>query len=127
MAVAHPPAQRVEPPANWTVAHMLSAPTYAKSFVTVVDRAIADGEQSRLLPLAMVLRLFGFGGDGGGSGRMVTRVRQALSPTGLVIGFARQSLGLPESLSFGPARDLQGVNLITPGGVAPPAAKAEGA
>jgi hypothetical protein len=127
MAVAHLRSQRIEPPATWTVDHMLSAPPYAKPFVTAVERVIGDGEQSRLLPLAMEMRLFGFGGDEAGSARMVSRVRQALGPTGLVIGFARQSLGLPEALSFGPARDVAGVAVISQGREAAPAGKSEAA
>src|SRR5205823_1247145 len=83
MAIVHLRTQHIEPPANWTVDHMLSAPAYSKPFVTVVERVIADGEQSRLLPLAMEIRLFGFAGDESASGRMVSRVRQALAPTGL--------------------------------------------
>src|SRR5262249_48973818 len=67
LAVAHLRTQRIEPPATWTVDHMLSAPAYAKPFVTVIERVIADGEHSRLLPLAMELRLFGFAGDEAGS------------------------------------------------------------
>jgi len=115
LAVAHLRTQRIEPPATWTVDHMLSAPAYAKPFVTVIERVIADGEHSRLLPLAMELRLFGFAGDEAGSGRMVTRVRQALAPTGLIIAFARQSLGLPESLSSGLATHVAGINSVTAG------------
>lgn len=114
MAVMHLRTQRIEPPAHWTVDHMLVAPPYAMPFVTVVERVIADGEQSRLLPLAMEMRLFGFAGDEGGSGRMVGRVRQALGPTGLLIAFARQSLGLPEALSAGPAHGIAGVQTIGP-------------
>src|SRR5262249_39658750 len=114
-AVAHLRTHRIEPPATWTVDHMLSAPAYAKPFVNVVERVIANGEQSRLLPLAMELRLFGFAGDERGSGRMVARVRQALAPTGLVIAFARQSLGLPESLGSCLATDVAGVNVVTAG------------
>jgi hypothetical protein len=125
MAVAHLQTQHIEPPATWTVDHMLSPPAHTKPFVTVIERVIADGEQSRLLPLAMELRLFGYGGDEAGSGRMVARVRQALAPTGLVIAFARQSLGLPEFLSSGLATDLAGVNPITAGRGGAPVAKPE--
>ncbi len=126
MAVAHLRTQRIEPPPTWTVDHMLSAPAYAKPFVTVIERVIADGEQSRLLPLAMELRLFGFGGDEASSGRVVARVRQALAPTGLVIAFARQSLGLPESLSSGLGTDVAGVNAVTAGRAGASVAKPEG-
>jgi hypothetical protein len=127
IAVAHLRSQRIDPPATWTVDHMLSAPAYTKPFVTVVERVIADGEQSRLLPLAMEMRLFGFGGDEAGSAHMVARMRQAIGPTGLVIGFARQSLGLPESLSFGPVSDIAGVTAVSHGRAltSPPAAQAE--
>src|SRR5262249_53384476 len=113
MASAHLQTKGIEAPVTWTVDHMLSAPAYAKPFVTVIERVIADGEQSRLLPLAMELRLFGFTGDEAGSGRMVARVRQALAPTGLVIAFARQSLGLSESLSSGLATHVAGLNSVT--------------
>lgn len=105
-------AQGATPPASWDLNHMLVAPAYTKPFVTVVERVIADGDQSRLLPLAMELRLFGFSGAEATSGRMVPRVRAAIEPTGLVIAFARQSLGVPESLSRGPAAQLQGVTGI---------------
>jgi hypothetical protein len=127
MAAAHLRSQRIEPPATWTVDHMLSAPAYTKPFVTIVERVIADGEKSRLLPLAMEMRLFGFGGDEAGSARMVARMRQAIGPTGLVIGFARQSLGLPESLSCGPASDIAGVTVVSHGRAltSPPAPQAE--
>ena len=63
-----------------------------------------------------------------GRTRMVARTRQAIGPTGLVIGFARQSLGLPESLSLGPASDIVGVTVVSHGGRAlnsSPAAQAE--
>jgi hypothetical protein len=125
MAVAYLRTRGIEPPMTWTVDHMLSAPAYATPFVTVIERVIADGEQSRLLPLAMELRLFGFAGDEAGSGRMVARVRQALAPTGLVIAFARQSLGLPESLSSGLATDVAGVTAVTAGRVGASVAKPE--
>jgi hypothetical protein len=95
-------AQGQNPPESWTVDHLLAAPPYSRPFTEVVDRCISEGDKLRILPLAMELRLFGYCGDEQDSGRLVGRVRPTLDLTGLVIAFARQSLGLPENFVRGP-------------------------
>jgi hypothetical protein len=93
----------VEPPPNWDAEHLVTPPGYSRAFVEVVDRVVADGHRARLLPLAMELRLFGFVGDERGSSGLMKRVGYALPLTGLIRGFAIQSLGLPDALVRGPA------------------------
>lgn len=89
-------------PVNWDVDRLLVAPTYCKPFAEVTGRVIADGHRARILPLAMELRLFGFGGDEGKSGGLVKRARFGLELTGLIRGFAVQSFDLPEEMLDGP-------------------------
>jgi hypothetical protein len=89
-------AQGQNPPESWQVDHLLAAPSYARPFAEVVDRCIAEGDKLRLLPLAMELRLFGYGGDEKDSGRFINRIRTCIDLTSLIIAFARQSLNIPD-------------------------------
>ncbi len=116
MAHAYLRSQGQTPPESWKVDHLLAAPAYSRPFTEVVDRCIAVADQLRLLPLAMELRLFGFGGDERDSGRLISRVQPSLELTGLVIAFARQSLDLPESFVRGPLHFVPraAVNPATP-------------
>jgi len=102
----------LEPPPNWDVDHLLVPPNYSSAFVEVVDRVVSDGHRARLLPLAMELRLFGFGGDERGSSGLIKRVSYAQPLTSLVRGFAVQSLGLPSALVDGPAFLLNTVKRV---------------
>lgn len=97
----------VEPPPNWDPEHLISPPTYARAFAEVVDRVVADGHRARMLPLALELRLFGYGGDERGSSGLIKRAAYALPLTGLIRGFVVQSLGLPESWTQGPVAQLK--------------------
>jgi hypothetical protein len=92
----------IEPPPNWAVDHLMRAPPYARPFAEVVDRVVADGHRARMLPLALDLRLFGYVGDERHSSGLIKRVTYALPLTGLIRGFAVQSLGLPEEWTQGP-------------------------
>jgi hypothetical protein len=109
-------AQGQSPPESWKVDHLLAAPSYSRPFTEVIDRCVAEGDKLRLLPLAMELRLFGYSGDERDSGRLINRIRPGLDLTGLVIAFARQSLGLPESFVRGPLHFVPktAVTAITP-------------
>jgi hypothetical protein len=102
----------VEPPPNWDAEHLMRPPTYARAFAEVVDRVVADGHRARMLPLALELRLFGYAGDERGSSGLVKRVAYALPLTGLIRGFAVQSLGLPESWTQGPVAHLKELRTI---------------
>ena len=42
----------------------MTPPEYTRPLATVVERVIGDGYRSAMLPLAMELRQFGYGGDG---------------------------------------------------------------
>jgi hypothetical protein len=95
-------AQGQNPPESWQVDHLLAAPPYARPFAEVVERCIAEGDKLRQLPLAMELRLFGYGGDEKDSGRFMSRIRPCMDLTGLIIAFARQSLNIPDEWMRGP-------------------------
>lgn len=105
--------QGVKPPPNWDAENLLTAPSYSHAFAEVVDRVVADGNRARLLPLAVELRLFGFGGDERGSSGLVKRVGYALPLTGLIRGFAVQALKLPDTLVQGPASSIKDVKTIS--------------
>jgi hypothetical protein len=62
----------------------------------------------------MELRLFGYCGEESSGGNLLNRARYAYDPAGLVVGFARQSLGVPEMLTQGVASLVSGVNLLHP-------------
>jgi hypothetical protein len=102
----------IEAPPNWDAEHLVTAPSYARAFAEVVERVVADGHRARMLPLAMELRLFGFAGDERGSSGLIKRVDYALPLTGLIRGFAVQSLGLPESWAQGPVAFLKDVKTV---------------
>jgi hypothetical protein len=97
----------VEPPPNWDAEHLVAPPSYARAFAEVVDRVVADGHRARMLPLALELRLFGYSGDERGSSGLIKRVGFAMPMTGLIRGFAVQSLGLPDSWTQGPVTHLK--------------------
>ncbi len=99
-------AQGQTPPGSWNVDHLLSAPPYARPFASVVERCISEGDKFRILALSMELRLFGYGGDERESGRLINRIRPAIELTGLVVAFARQSLGVPDEYVRGPLHYL---------------------
>jgi hypothetical protein len=92
----------VEAPPNWDADHLVTPPSYARAFAEVVDRVVADGHRARMLPLALELRLFGYAGDERGSSGLIKRVGFAMPMTGLIRGFAVQSLGLPDTWTQGP-------------------------
>lgn len=103
----------VDPPPNWDAEHLVAAPTYARSFAELVDRVVADGNRARMLPLAMELRLFGYAGDERGSSGLIKRASYAAILTGLIRGFAVQSLNLPEPWTRGPLhvfKELRSIN-----------------
>jgi hypothetical protein len=102
----------LEPPPNWTAEHLVAPPSYARSFAEVVDRVVADGHRARMLPLALELRLFGYAGDERGSSGLIKRVGFALPLTGLIRGFAVQSLGLPEVWTQGPVTHFRDVKKV---------------
>jgi hypothetical protein len=102
----------VDAPPNWDAEHLLAAPNYSRAFAEVVDRVVADAHRARLLPLALELRLFGFAGSERASSGLVKRVEYALPLTGLVRGFAIQTLGLPDDLVQGPALSLKGISSV---------------
>lgn len=102
----------VPPPPNWDAEHLVSAPAYTRPFVAVVERVVADGHRARMLPLAMEIRLFGYSGDERGSSGLIRRVGYAMPLTGLIRGFAVQSLGLEETLTQGPVALLTGVKSV---------------
>lgn len=109
-------AQGQTPPGSWNVDHLLAAPPYSRPFADVVERCIREGDKFRLLPLSMELRLFGYAGDERESGRLIGRIRTTLELTGLIIAFARQSLGVPDAYTRGPLYLLKsaGVNQVIP-------------
>lgn len=102
----------VNAPPNWDAEHLLVPPSYSRAFTEVVDRVVADAHRARLLPLAIELRLFGFAGSERGSSGLVKRVEYALQLTGLIRGFAIQTLGLPTDLVSGPVALLRNVNQV---------------
>lgn len=99
--------------AKWNIESMLAPPNYTEPLATVVERVIGDCYRSAMLPLGMELRLFGYGGDESAGGSLLSRARFAHDVTGLVLGFARQSLGVPEALTRG-MTGLIGVNPMNP-------------
>lgn len=103
----------VEPPPNWDAEHLLVPPSYARAFAEAVDRVVADGNRARLLPLAMELRLFGFAGDERGSSGLIKRVGFALLLTGVIRGFAVQSLGVPDIWTNGPVTLFKDLKRMT--------------
>ncbi|HJT30526.1 MAG TPA: hypothetical protein VJ783_00560 [Pirellulales bacterium] len=106
-------ALKIDAPVSWNIEHMLSAPAYTEPFAEVVGRAIAEGERARGLPLCMELRLFGFSGSESDGSMLIERVRQGLDLTGLIIGFAKQSLNITDVLLREPvsrATSVFGVN-----------------
>ena len=46
-------AQGQTPPGSWNVDHLLSAPSYARPFASVVERCISEGDKFRILALSM--------------------------------------------------------------------------
>lgn len=103
----------VDPPPNWDAEHLVVPPTYARAFAELVDRVVADGNRARMLPLAMELRLFGYTGDERGSSGLIKRVSYASVLTGLIRGFAVQSLNLPEPWTIGPLQFFKGLKQIS--------------
>ncbi|HUT91171.1 MAG TPA: hypothetical protein VMY37_16840 [Thermoguttaceae bacterium] len=106
-------AKGVEAPAGWTSDQMLSPPRYAAPFAQVIERVIAEADRSRLLPLTMELRLYGFCGNAGTS--LVRRAEYGLPTSSVVMAFARQSLGLTEQVSKGAACDFDGLKKLGAG------------
>ncbi|MGO9601214.1 MAG: hypothetical protein ACLP7Q_24815 [Isosphaeraceae bacterium] len=102
----------VEVPASWNIDSMLSPPPYTRPLATVVERVIGNGYRSAMLPLAMELRQFGYCGEESGGAALLNRARYAYDTAGLVVGFARQSIGVPEMLTQGVATMLPGLNTI---------------
>jgi hypothetical protein len=102
----------VDAPPNWDAEHLLAAPSYSRAFAEVVDRVVADAHRARILPLALELRLFGFSCSEIASIGLVKRVEYALPLTGLLRGFAIQTLGLPDDLVQGPLPSLKGINSV---------------
>ena len=103
----------VETPPNWDAEHLVAPPSYARTFAEVVDRVVADGHRARMLPLVLELRLFGYVGDERGSSGLIKRVGFALPITGLIRGFAVQSLGLPEDWALGPVTYFKDVKKVS--------------
>jgi hypothetical protein len=103
----------LDSPPNWDAEHLVTAPSYARSFAEMVDRVVADGHRARMLPLTLELRLFGFLGDERASSGLIKRTAYALPLTGLVRGFVVQSLGVPDMWTHGPAGLTKKVKTIT--------------
>jgi hypothetical protein len=108
----------LESPPNWDAEHLVTPPSYARSFAEVVDRVVADGHRARMLPLTLELRFFGYAGDERGSSGLIKRVGYALPLTGLLRGFVVQSLGVPDEWTNGPVVSLRKVKTITDNGAA---------
>jgi hypothetical protein len=102
----------LQAPASWNIDSMLTPPSYTRPLATVVDRVIRDGHKSAMLPLAMELRMFGYIGEEQAGGTLLSRARYAFETAGLVIAFARQSLGVPELLTSGVASVVDEISLL---------------
>jgi hypothetical protein len=109
----------VESPPNWDAEHLVTPPSYARAFAEVVDRVVADGHRARMLPLALELRLFGYAGDERGSSGLIKRVGFAMPMTGLIRGFAVQSLGLPDTWIQGPVTHFKDLRRVADEGNGP--------
>jgi hypothetical protein len=102
----------IEPPAGWTVDHLMAPASYTSPFNELIGRAMGEGDKTRVLPLAMEMRLFGYGGPEKGCERLLERVRQAQDVTSNVTAFARQALEVPPALIREPAHSFPGAKPI---------------
>lgn len=100
----------IDVPAGWNIDNMLTPPPYTRPLAAVVERVISDGHRAVMLPLAMEVRQFGFDGQEDGGGNLVNRARFGNDMASLVIGFVRQSLDVPENLTFGMTPLIEGLN-----------------